>query len=375
MSLEQQLDALPRELSQRLDARGFERERLLSWARVLGHDVDERNRLAGEVVPVAADDVVEAPLPRDGQHGHFEQLGAQALGEGRLAVCVLAGGMATRMGGVVKALVEVVAGKTFLDLRLAEQAQIGRAHGEAPPLWLMTSEPTEGPIREALGDRCDGAQVGTFEQFVSLRLDPDGGLFRDDDGEPSVYATGHGDLPEALKRSGLLERFNARGGRWLWISNLDNLGAGVDLALLGQHIASGAALSVELVAKAPGDQGGGPVLYQGRPIIAEHFRLPHGFDPDSIPVFNTNTFLVDSQKLAELTMDWTYVEVRKQVGERKAVQFERLLGEMTTALTPRFVKVSRTGDDSRFLPMKSHDDLTRAGDAIAALMRRLSSTS
>jgi UTP--glucose-1-phosphate uridylyltransferase len=113
------------------------------------------------------------------------------------------------------------------------------------------------------------------------------------------------------------------------------------------------------------------VLYQGRPIIAEHFRLPRSFDPEVIPVFNTNTFLVDSHALAELKMEWTYVEVKKQVAERTAVQFERLLGEITMTLRPRFVTVSRTGDASRFLPMKSHDDLESARASIAALMRRL----
>ena len=34
--------------------------------------------------------------------------------------------MATRMGGVVKALVEAFDGKTFLDLRLAENASAGK---------------------------------------------------------------------------------------------------------------------------------------------------------------------------------------------------------------------------------------------------------
>ena len=33
----------------------------------------------------------------------------------------MAGGMATRMGSVVKALVEALPGRTFLDLRLAER--------------------------------------------------------------------------------------------------------------------------------------------------------------------------------------------------------------------------------------------------------------
>ncbi|MBW2459870.1 MAG: UTP--glucose-1-phosphate uridylyltransferase, partial [Deltaproteobacteria bacterium] len=262
-----------------------------------------------------------------------------------------------RMGGVVKALVEVTEGRTFLDLRMAEQQRLTETHGRPVPLWLMTSEPTDGPIRDALGSRRDGERIATFQQFASLRLTPEGGLWLDEAGEPSVYATGHGDLPDALAAAGLLRRFVDGGGRYLWISNLDNLGASVDLAMLGQHIESDAPLTVELVDKNPGDRGGGPVLHDGKPIIAEDFRVPVDFDADRVPVFNTNTFLVSAQPLAELHMDWTYVEVHKQVSGRAAVQFERLLGEMTEALEPRFLRVPRSGLGTRFLPMKSREDL------------------
>ncbi len=357
MTLDQELAALAEPLRQRLAQRGFDPRRLESWAADIFRGQDERNRLKGDVQPVGEDRIVAAPDPSDPLFAEHHARGAAALAAGQLAVCVLAGGMATRMGGVVKALVEVTEGRTFLDLRLAEQQKLTKTHGRPVPLWLMTSEPTDGPIRDALGSRRDGERIATFEQLVSLRLTPEGDLWRDDDGAPSVYATGHGDLPDALAAAGLLQRFVEGGGRYLWISNLDNLGASVDLTVLGQHIESKAPLTVELVDKNPGDRGGGPVLHDGKPIIAEDFRVPLDFDADQVPVFNTNTFLVSAQALAELQMAWTYVEVHKQVKGRAAVQFERLLGEMTEALEPRFLRVPRSGLATRFLPMKSREDL------------------
>jgi UTP--glucose-1-phosphate uridylyltransferase len=279
--------------------------------------------------------------------------------------------MATRMGGVVKALVEALPGRTFLEIRLAEIDHLERSAGAPVPLWLMTSEATDRPIREALGPRHrpDDDRCVTFEQNVSLRLTADGGLFLDDAGEPSVYATGHGDLPDALRRSGILGRFLARGGATLWIANLDNLGATVDPAILGWHLAHGGPLSVEVVDKVAGDRGGGPVRWDGRPIIVEEFRLPLGFDPATVPVFNTNTFLVSAAALHALSMEWTYVEVEKKVGERRAVQFERLLGELTVGLPPRFLRVPREGLASRFLPVKDVDELERRRPEIEAIAR------
>jgi UTP--glucose-1-phosphate uridylyltransferase len=284
---------------------------------------------------------------------------------------VLAGGMATRMGGVVKALVEALPGKRFLDLRLAEQAALARANGKSVPLWLMTSEATYGPIVEALGDRIDGENLAVFEQCVSMRLTPDGSLFREADGDPSVYATGHGDLPDALAQSGLLRRFLERtGGRGtVWIANLDNLGATVDPVILGQHVAHGGALTVEVVDKVGTDKGGVPVVWNDKRIIAEEFRLPRDLDPATIRVFNTNTFLADAARLRDLDFEFTFVEVEKTVDGKKAIQFERLLGEVSVPLEPQFVRVPRDGVRSRFLPVKDNPELEMRRPQIEAVAR------
>jgi UTP--glucose-1-phosphate uridylyltransferase len=231
----------------------------------------------------------------------------------------------------------------------------------------MTSAATDGAIREEVAAHPRGAGVEVFEQDASLRLTPEGRLFRGADGEPSVYATGHGDLPDALARSGLLERFLAGGGRHLWIANLDNLGAGVDPLLLGWHAARSAPLTVEVVAK-EGDTGGIPVRWNGRPVVLEEFRLPAGFDAAAVPVFNTNTLLVDAAALQELEMPWTYFTVRKDVDGRPAIQFERLIGELTSGLESRFLMVPRSGAGSRFLPVKDADELDRRRPEIAARM-------
>ncbi|MBM4373846.1 MAG: UTP--glucose-1-phosphate uridylyltransferase [Deltaproteobacteria bacterium] len=350
-SLAEEISSLEPALRERLESRGFRDETLLALASTLGGDPVARNRLRGVVEPVPESRLA---LPVDTREARA--LGRRELESGRVAACVLAGGMATRMGGVVKALVEVLPGVTFLDARLAEVRAL-RAQGVEVPLWLMTSEATNRAIGRALGERPDSSSLArTFEQFSSLRLEPSGRLFRIA-GEPSPYATGHGDLVDALRASGLLRAFVAGGGRHVWISNLDNVGVTVDEALLGHHVASGAKLTAELVERRPGDSGGGPVLLDGRPIITELFRLPRELDSAQIPVFNTNSFLVDAVALEAAQVSWTYLEVHKDVDGRVAVQFERLLGELTTALDTRFVRVPRDGLASRFLPVKTARDL------------------
>jgi UTP--glucose-1-phosphate uridylyltransferase len=382
------LDALSDDVLARLSAAHFDRALLERWAARIGQGGPDANRVTGVVEPPRADDVVPAPAAATAEGAAALDRGRAAIARGEVAFVVLAGGMATRMGGVVKALVDALPGLSFLGYRLREIEVLRERFGGRVPLWLMTSFATEAPIAAALapllaahhvGSADDDArrQLASFVQDVSLRLTPNGELFRTNDGAPSLYATGHGDLPDALRRSGLLDAFIDGGGKTLWIANIDNLGATIDPALLGWHLGHGAPLSVEVVEKVGSDKGGIPARLDGRPVILEEFRLPKGFDGARVRTFNTNTFLVDARAVRDLRASWTYFEVHKRValeahgGEPTgdALQFERLLGELTSTLDTRFVRVPREGLATRFLPVKDGPELDARRSDIAGIAR------
>jgi UTP--glucose-1-phosphate uridylyltransferase len=68
---------------------------------------------------------------------------------------------------------------------------------------------------------------------------------------------------------------------------------------------------------------------------------------------------------------WSWFEVEKKVDGRVAVQFERLLQELTAAMPATYVRVPREGVAARFLPVKDHDELARRqADIRAALFAR-----
>jgi UTP--glucose-1-phosphate uridylyltransferase len=208
-------------------------------------------------------------------------------------------------------------------------------------------------------------------QDLSLRLSPDGTLFLDTHGAPSVHATGHGDLVDALRRAKLLDGFLASGGKYVWITNIDNLGASIDEAVLGRFIEAterGIDVQCEVCPKA-GDKGGIPVRAEGKVQVLEEFRLPPGFDPSTVDVFNTNTFLVRAEPLAKAPLGWTYFEVEKKVDGRPAIQFERLVQEITAHLPSTYLRVPREGAASRFLPVKDLDELARRKTTIKEVAR------
>jgi UTP--glucose-1-phosphate uridylyltransferase len=375
--LHEQLEKLPDSVRAQLAEAGFDRNLFLELAATLteGDAATRRatrNTVKGEVAPPRPHEIVKTPPPTSSEADAFRERGEEALARGELAFCTMAGGMATRMGGIVKALAEAWNGHSFLDLRLGENASASKRAGRAIPLWLMTSEATHDALAAALKAKGAPAHVGLFMQNLSLRLNPDGTLFLDDAGEPSIHATGHGDLVDALRRSQLLDKFVAKGGKYVWITNIDNLGASIDPVLLGMFIAASGTGAVQVqgeMCRKEGDKGGIPVHAEGCLQVVEEFRLPKGFDPTTVNVFNTNTFLVRAEPLLRHPFTWTYFEVEKKVDGRPAIQFERLIQEITAHLPSTYVEVGRDGAESRFLPVKDFDELAKRRPTIEVVAK------
>jgi len=126
---------------------------------------------------------------------------------------------------------------------------------------------------------------------------------------------------------------------------------------------------VEVTDKDAKDKGGIPVHTQGKLQILEEFRLPRDFDASQVRVFNTNTFLISAPALETVDIAWNWFEVEKQVDGRTAIQFERLLQEVTGALDARYVRVPRIGAASRFLPVKDPVELEARRNTILEVVR------
>ncbi|HEV8246432.1 MAG TPA: UTP--glucose-1-phosphate uridylyltransferase [Polyangiaceae bacterium] len=369
LPLTEQLRKLPAAARETLARYHFDEPRFLELAARLRDGADDDGVVHGRIEPPYSGDITQLPDPGSEQSARLKQAGDAEFAAGRCALVVLAGGMATRMGGVVKALVEALPGKSFLDLRLAEVDAFAERYGAAPPLWLMTSDATDEKTREALAGRLDGERVAAFTQFLSLRLTPQGDIFLDQDGQPNLHAPGHGDLPDALRKSGLLDRFIARGGRSLMLTNLDNLGGTLDPAILGFHLQHGKPLTSEAVDKLENDRGGIPVRVDGKLRVLEEFRIPPTFDPRSVRVFNTNVFHVDARALRDLDMDWRYYTVKKKVGSKEVVQFERILNEISSELATQYLHMPRVGPHARFLPVKDAPELEQRRPEIELVAR------
>jgi UTP--glucose-1-phosphate uridylyltransferase len=299
------------------------------------------------------------------RYEEMRALGEAALSRGEVAVVVLNGGMATRFGGVVKGVVDVFDDRSFIELKAQDVLRASSAYGAKIPFVLMNSFQTNDATNAHVLARgrfgLDADQILTFQQSISLRMNPDGSLFIGDDKKPSYHAPGHGDFFDAIKRSGVLAELEKRGIKTVLFSNVDNLGATIDPAIIGHHLAAGAEMTAELVEKrrtASGkwDAGASPVLIGGRARIIEGFRLPPDLPVSEYPDFSTNNFLFSTAALNE-PIELERFVVRKKVDDRPALQLESITCEASDALKLHLLRVPRDGEHGRFFPIKEPVDL------------------
>jgi UTP--glucose-1-phosphate uridylyltransferase len=100
----------------------------------------------------------------------------------------------------------------------------------------------------------------------------------------SWYPPGHGNFYEAFANSGLLDKFIDAGKEFCFVSNIDNMGATVDLNilnyLLSGHESNGAPTEfiMEVTDKTRADVKGGTLIeYEGRLMLLEIAQVPRDY--------------------------------------------------------------------------------------------------
>ncbi len=336
-------------------------------AELASHGLDpQRNWVDGDVVGPAQSDLSPLPPLGSSERRRLDQLGREAISAGHVGVMLLAGGMATRFGGGVKALADVLPGVPFIDVKLADLARLTAAMDSTVPMILMTSFQSDEVLSEVGRQlETDRVPVRIAPQSISMRVTEGGELFRAGDGSVSLYAPGHGDVPSALRTSGVLEEFTRAGGRHLFVTNVDNSAATLDPAIIGLHVDGGTEMTCEVTG---GDlNGGAPYFVDGHLQILEEFRIPDHVDSAAPLAVNTNSLVIDVDAV-DREHPLTWFQVQKKVDDHPVVQFERLVGELSAFLTTRMAVVDRDGVDGRFQPVKDPAELERRRPAIREIL-------
>ena len=337
-----------------LEQNGFDpiqHERIQSELRA-GHIGLAQNRIpsAVQIEDVPPDAVFDTREPVDAR---YRRIGEEALSSGAVAVVTLSGGAGSRWtkgAGVVKALSPFCrlagAHRTFLEVHLAKSRRAGQLYGCAPPHVVTTSYLTHGPIEKLLRFRANYGYDGPLHlspgRSVGLRLVPmvrdlrfaweetpqqlldeqaqkvresthsaligwaqqagEGSNYTDNLPLQCLHPVGHWYEVPNLFRNGVLESLLAARPnlRHLMVHNVDTVGADLDPGILGRHIESHAAMTVEVIGRRIEDRGGGLALVDGRTRLVEGLALPSEEIEFKLSYYNSNTFWIDIDALLKV---------------------------------------------------------------------------
>jgi UTP--glucose-1-phosphate uridylyltransferase len=227
----------------------------------------------------------------------------------KTVVIKLNGGLGTSMGlSKAKSLLPVRPGLSFLDL-IARQILWQRENwGNELPLVLMNSYRTRDDSLAALAAHSDLATEipPDFLQHKVPRIDAESWTPVEWPADESLAwcPPGHGDLYIALESSGMLQTLRAKGIRYAFMSNADNLGAVLDPSILGWFASKEIPFAMEVAQRTESDKKGGHLARRdGRLMLRETAQCSEA-DVESFQdigrhhYFNTNNLWIDLDVLA-----------------------------------------------------------------------------
>lgn len=300
---------------------------------------------------------------------NLESVGREVVG--RTVIIKLNGGLGTGMGLTgPKSLLQVKEGLTFLDI-IARQAI-----GIGSPLLLMNSFATDGASLDVLSrypnlDRKLPLSFLQHKQPKVSAVDFSPAKFPDDP-ELEWCPPGHGDLYVALATSGILDRLLAAGFEYAFVSNADNLGAVLDMRILGYFASHRLPFLMEVADRTPADRKGGHLAQRpdGQLILREIAQCPAedmgAFqDIGRHRYFNTNNLWLHLPTLQNVLIERDYHLGLPMIRNRKTIdprdpestavyQLETAMGSAIEVFNDAAaIRVPR----SRFAPVKKTEDL------------------
>lgn len=288
----------------------------------------------------------------------------------KLCVVKLNGGLGTTMGCVgPKSAIEVKSGMTFLDLTVRQIEYLNSTSNAEVPLILMNSFNTDHETSRII-QKYDGNKVDilTFNQSRYPRFFKDS--FKPlpqsfDSPSPCWFPPGHGDFYHSFYNSGLVDQLLAQGKEYVFVSNIDNLGATVDTKILQHMVETESEFLMEVTDKTRSDIKGGTLInYNEKIRLLEIAQVPGERVDDfksvsKFKIFNTNNLWISLKGIkrvvenSELKMEIIENPKRTSDGE-KIIQLETAVGAAIKHFkNAHGVNVPR----SRFLPVKGTSDL------------------
>jgi UTP--glucose-1-phosphate uridylyltransferase len=289
-----------------------------------------------------------------------------------IAVIKLNGGLGTSMGlSRAKSLLPVKGSMNFLDIITRHVLALRSSSGYDIQLMFMNSYATHEDTMRYLAKYPDLGKQDLPTAFVQNKFprirQEDLAPFDSKDKAQCWNPPGHGDIYTALSASGILEKLIARGYRYAFVSNSDNLGAAVDPAIAAYMEKHDIPFLMEVCERTQMDSKGGHLAQdaEGQLLLREIAQcseedLAEFQDIQKYKYFNTNNLWIDLKALEwhlithDGLMLLPLIVNPKKVEGVPVYQLETAMGAAISSFKgARALVVPR----DRFAPVKKTNDL------------------
>ena len=255
----------------------------------------------GEFAPLAAMQVSEIEERKQ----ELFSIGKEALKQGKVAACLLAGGMGTRLGSDnPKGMYDIgLTRPVYIFQRIIENLldTVKQADGSYIRLFIMTSEKNNDATISFLREHdffgYPEEKVTFFKQEMAPASDYEGKVYMESKSRISTSPNGNAGWYASILKAGLRDLMLKEGIEWIDIFAVDNVLQRIaDPCFVGATLEAGVSCGAKVVKKnAPDEKVGVMCLEDGKPSIVEYYELSQEMmdakDENGDPAYNYGVIL------------------------------------------------------------------------------------
>lgn len=232
----------------------------------------------GKITPLAAMQLSQISE----KEAEFNEIGLEAIRQGKVGAVLLAGGMGTRLGSDdPKGMYNIgITKEVYIFQRLIENLmEVVKKADAWVPLYIMTSDKNHEATVKFLKEHdyfgYKGEYIAFFMQEMAPACDRSGKVYMEEKWKISTSPNGNGGWYSSMYKWGVAQKAMTDGVEWLNVFAVDNVLQRIaDPCFVGAVIANQCAVGAKVVRKcAPDEKIGVICLEDGRASIVEYYEL------------------------------------------------------------------------------------------------------
>lgn len=280
------------------------------------------------------------------EYDHYNEVGSRIIGEEKVAYLINACEQRIKPG-TPDALIRIPKlSMSLITLKLFQAIGSG-------PIWIATTQSFMNDIKQHVFSHVgiDFNRIKFIEVNETYQLTPDNMIFFNNE-KVSLHACGTGELLTRINNEPVYSEFVEKGGKHVFIVDVNNVFASLDPAIVGHHVESKKKVSCEVVKRKPAEEGSVIVdAFEGVRLV-DMKRIFETTESDHAWLC-TNSYLFDTDiDVDKVSIEWCRTQINQNNGV--IIRYQKFFDELTKAYDTNYIGVIR---GERFLQVNNINDV------------------